>query len=117
MSAVWSTLVCCGLLKTLCGLNFHFLAICSFKEIPTSASTNLSHAATSAQGAADLAKVIVIPMWQRCACTPNVVQVVQAAVIGELSERGKTAEKEEQNVTKDKKKRKCVTHMRYKEEN
>lgn len=55
--------------------------------------TDLSHAATSPQGAAGLAEVIIIPVWQRWACTSDAVQVVQAAVIGELSERRKTAGK------------------------
>lgn len=54
-------------------------------------STDLSQATTSAQRAAGLAEVIVIPGWQGGARTPNAVQVVQAAVIGELSERWKTA--------------------------
>lgn len=56
-------------------------------------STNLSDAATSAQGAAGLAEVIIVPAGQRGACAPDAVEVVQAAVIGELSERRKTAEK------------------------
>lgn len=47
---------------------------------------HLSHAASSAQGAAGLAEVIVVP-----ARTPDAVQVVQATVIRELSERWKTA--------------------------
>lgn len=61
---------------------------------PLQTSTDLSHAATSAQGAADLAKVvIIIPARQRQPCTLDAVEVVKAAVIGELSERWKTAGK------------------------
>lgn len=55
-------------------------------KVTGSARTHLSHAASPAQGAAGLAEVIVIP-----AAPPDAVQVVQATVIRELSERRKTA--------------------------
>lgn len=55
---------------------------------------NLSDAAPSAQGAAGLAEVVVVPAWQRGAGAADAVQVVQAAVVGELSEGRKTAGKE-----------------------
>lgn len=54
---------------------------------------DLSDAAPSAQGAAGLAKVVVIPARQRGAGAADAVQVVQAAVVRELSEGRKTAEK------------------------
>lgn len=54
-------------------------------------STDLSQAAASAQGTAGLAEVIIIPAWQRRTSSLDAVKVVQAAVIGELSERWKTA--------------------------
>lgn len=63
-----------------------------FKSV-SAVSTNLSDAATSSQGAAGLAEVIVVPAGQRGACAPDTVEVVQAVVVGELSERWKTAEK------------------------
>lgn len=41
--------------------------------VPFQMSTDLSQTATAAQSAADLAEVIIIPAWQRWACTPNAV--------------------------------------------
>jgi len=60
---------------------------------PVQVSTDLSQAAAPAQGAAGLAEVVVVPERRGGDDAPDVVQVVQAAVIGELSERWKTARK------------------------
>lgn len=84
--------------------------------------TDLSHAAPSAQGAAGLAEVIIVPARQRRARSLDAVEVVQAAVVGELSERWKTAgerDKDEGDVLKRQKtsrgkiEKQCQERMRY----
>ena len=59
---------------------------------------DLSQAAAPAQGAAGLAEVVVIPPGEGGARAPDAVQVVQAAVVGELAERRKTAGRKERQT-------------------
>ena len=78
-------------------------------------NTNLFHTTTSAQGAAGLAEVILIP---RChgSRSSNTVKIVQAAIIGQLSERWKTAGKGS-NIRVKTRQRSCVQDVKFIEEN
>lgn len=70
--------------------------------------TNLTQTAPSAQSAAGLAEVIILPRHQR-SCSSNAVQIVQAAIAGHLFERWKTAGEGSEKRTNETKKTKTET--------